>query len=233
MKITAENEFLIIGHRGAAGLAPENTFASFNMALDLGCKALELDIHPVQSNLAVIHDFKLDRTTNRTGLVADLTEAQLAQIDAGDGAGLPTLSQVFTAVANHANPPKLINIEIKGRSSAALLSKFIENYQGNIEILVSSFDHAELIAFRALDATTPVAPLYDKWQADWREMATHLDASAVNLGSRICTEKRIGQIKAAGYCLYVYTVNRVATAKKLAGWGADGVFTDRPDRYLT
>ena len=233
MKITAENEFLIIGHRGAAGLAPENTMASFMKALDLGCKALELDIHPVGSKLAVIHDFKLDRTTNRMGPVANLTEAELPQIDAGDGAGLPTLGQIFTEVANHANPPKLINIEIKGRSSAALLSAFIENYQGPIEILVSSFDHAELIAFRALDATTPVAPLYDKWQANWPEMATRLDASAVNLGSRICTEKRISQIKAAGYCVYVYTVNRVVTAKKLADWGADGIFTDRPDRYLT
>ncbi|MGK0224063.1 MAG: glycerophosphoryl diester phosphodiesterase [Limisphaerales bacterium] len=233
MKISAESEFLIIGHRGAAGLAPENTLTSFNKALDLGCAALELDIHPVGSKLAVIHDFELDRTTNRTGRVADLTEAELSQIDAGDDAGIPTLSQVFNAATNHTNPPKLINIEIKGKSSSALLSNFIESYSGGIQILVSSFDHAELIAFRALDSSTPIAPLYDKWQSDWQEMATDLEATAVNLGSRICTEKRIGQIKTAGYSVYVYTVNRVATAKKLAGWGADGVFTDRPDRYLS
>ena len=233
MKITAENEFLVIGHRGAAGLTPENTLTSFNKALDLGCTALELDIHPVGRELAVIHDFTLNRTTNRTGRVADLVEAELPQIDAGDDAGIPTLSQVINEATNHTNPPKLINIEIKGKSSNTLLNNFIQNYSGNIRILVSSFDHAELIAFRALDDITPVAPLYGKWQSDWQEMAKRLDATAVNLGSRICTQKRICQIKAAGYSVYVYVVNSVATAKKLAGWGADGVFTDRPDRYLS
>ena len=85
--------FAVIGHRGAAGLAPENTLPSFAKALSLGCTGIELDVHAVQdqqgaTQLCVIHDKRVDRTTNASGLVADYSAEALAALDAGSGAGV-------------------------------------------------------------------------------------------------------------------------------------------------
>ena len=91
------SSFLVIGHRGAAGLAPENTLSSFRKALDLGCRAIELDVHAVRdvddtTQLMVIHDDTVQRTTNGKGLVSNHTFEHLTKLDAGDGNPIPRLS---------------------------------------------------------------------------------------------------------------------------------------------
>ena len=84
----ANHDFIVIGHRGAAGLAPENTLQSFSTALSVDCPMIELDVYATtsdegQTDLLVIHDDKLDRTTNGRGRVADFTTQRLRQLDAG------------------------------------------------------------------------------------------------------------------------------------------------------
>ena len=91
-------DFTVIGHRGAAGLVPENTLPSFQRALDLGCPMLELDVHRVidahqQTQLLVLHDEDLERTTSGTGELAAHTLAQLRRLDAGNGAPIPLLDE--------------------------------------------------------------------------------------------------------------------------------------------
>ena len=232
-----KSSFLIIGHRGAAGLLAENTLPSFQRALDLGCTALELDVHCVGETLAVIHDKTLDRTTDRKGPVAELSPADLASTDAG-GASIPTLAEVFDLVQQHANHTDapitefLLNVELKGAGTAAVVADFLSQRADKPRLLVSSFDHQELRTFRQLDSLTPVAPLYDKWRTDWQQTATDLHATAVNLGWRICTQRRVQKITQAGFELYAYTVNRKSIAQRLASWGVTGIFTDRPDRFL-
>ena len=97
--INLTSGFAIIGHRGAAGLAPENTLPSFQIALDMGCRGIELDVHRVMDanhvvRLGVIHDERLDRTTNQRGRVAEVTAETLGMLDAGNGAGVPLLDEV-------------------------------------------------------------------------------------------------------------------------------------------
>ncbi|MAA48702.1 MAG: hypothetical protein CMP83_00915, partial [Gammaproteobacteria bacterium] len=92
-------QFLVIGHRGAAGLAPENTLPSFRKALDMGCQGVELDVHAVndasgEQQLVVIHDDTVDRTTNGRGPVSLHTIEQIAELDAGDGNRIPRLAEV-------------------------------------------------------------------------------------------------------------------------------------------
>ena len=230
----------IIGHRGAAGLVAENTIPSFIAALDLGCQTLELDVHRVNGSagfrLAVIHDDELIRTTGIAGRVNDYSADTLSQIDAG-GAGIPMLDEVCDAIrawarAHRVDPASLcINIELKGRNTAATVHEFIQN-ERSIKFIVSSFDHQELSRFRDLDKFTRIGVLYHRWHNDWQALAERLQAYSVNLSVRIATAKRVHAIQQAGYEVWVYTVNDRKKAERLAEMGVSAIFSDRPDLLL-
>ncbi|MYJ75784.1 MAG: glycerophosphodiester phosphodiesterase, partial [Gammaproteobacteria bacterium] len=140
---------LIIGHRGAAGLAPENTLAGFARAVELGVDGVELDVHLAGPEVVVIHDERVDRTTNGVGLVRDLTFAELRRLDAGDGQRVPTLKEVLDLVPEH----MLVNIELKGVGTAEPVAAIVGDLalgakRGRLPaLLVSSFDHGELGRF--------------------------------------------------------------------------------------
>ena len=228
-------KFIVIGHRGAAGISPENTLPSFATAWRLGCTWIELDVHNTKDgDLAVIHDASLQRTTGRDGLVGDLIAAELTEYDAGNGAHIPTLAEVFALALNTASSPA-INIELKGAGTASTVAQFLKARPAacqKVGLLVSSFDHDELRAFRELDENTCVAPLFSSWDNGWQLIAMELRAGAVNLSRRACTRDRIRSIRGAGLEVFVYTVNSVREAKTLEAYGVSGVFTDRPDRLL-
>lgn len=234
----------IIGHRGAAGLVPENTIPSFIRALEIGCRHLELDVHRARDNdlerLVVIHDPTLDRTTDLSGPVSDRTVDELAQADAGGGAPIPTLQEVVDVVhrwqSERPDAPRImINIELKGAATARPTALFIAKNQQTrpgLDFVVSAFVHQALIDFRSYDETTPTAPLFDRWSSRWPEIAAQLGASSVNLSHRIATEKRVTAIHEAGYEVWCYTVNSRRGALRLKKMGVDGLFTDRPDRLI-
>ena len=232
------SSFLVIGHRGAAGLAPENTLPSFRKALDLGCRAIELDVHAVRdaedtTQLMVIHDDTVQRTTNGKGLVSDYAFEQLSKLDAGDGNPIPRLAEVTALVAQHfADAQPLINIELKGRGTAAPTARFLQAHP-ELAVLVSSFNHRELAAFRALDETTPIAPLFERARASMLDTASALGASCVNVSQRMVKAALIEQCNDAGYPVLVYTVNQLHDAQRLKAMGVAGVFTDRPDLLIT
>ena len=103
--------FLCIGHRGACGHEPENTLRSIRRALELGAHGVEIDVRLVHGELLVMHDAKLDRTTNGRGYLARKSLEVLRALDAGQGERIPTLREVFETVHRRA----FINIELKGR----------------------------------------------------------------------------------------------------------------------
>jgi len=106
---------LRIGHRGAAGHAPENTLASFRKAIELGLDMTELDVHVCASGeLVVIHDENVDRTTNSKGWVSKLSLTELKRLDAGAGETVPTLAEVLDLLKDRI----MLNIELKGLGTA-------------------------------------------------------------------------------------------------------------------
>ena len=217
--------FTIIGHRGAAGLEPENTLRSFRRAFELGVHAVELDVYAVEGRLVVIHDDRLERTTNGAGLVAATPLPLLRTLDAGSGERIPLLEDVFAAVPDGVG----VNVELKGPGTAGALVPLLRTFP-HVEVLVSSFKHRELREFRALDASTRVAVLYQRTDPAMLETARELDAFAINLSNELATPQRVAEVTGAGYRCFVYTVNDPVRAKALAAMGASGVFTDRPDR---
>ena len=222
--------FLIIGHRGAAGLAPENTLASFALAVALGVDGIELDVRMSGTEVVVIHDKTVDRTTNGRGLVAELGFAPLRRLDAGDGERIPTLVEVLEAVPRHV----LVNIELKGSETAEPVARIVDGRAGDARevgrLLASSFNHDELMRFHERCPAVACAPLSANWSGSLESMANAFGAWAVNLADRIATPSRVAQVKAWGCRCLVYTVNDPVRARELRALGVDGVFTDFPDR---
>lgn len=216
---------LIIGHRGAAGLVPENTLPSFARAIELGVDAVELDVHVCAGRLCVIHDPDLDRTTSGTGPISARSLEELRALDAGNGERVPFLEEVFDLV-----PARVaINVELKGPATAAPLANFIANSPSR-QVLVSSFDHRELAAFQTLAPEIEVAPLFGRWRGDPIQIGRQFASRFINLSRKIVTPQRCQLLQDAGFEILVYTVNELVEATQLFELGVKGVFTDYPDR---
>lgn len=222
-------DFLCIGHRGAAGHEPENTLRSIRRALELGAHGIEIDVWNVGGELVVIHDAKLERTTNGRGRIARKTFAQLRELDAGKGERIPTLREVFQEVSGRA----LINIELKGRRTAnlvvALIDEFVASHgRAYDEFLVSSFLRLELARVRheririGMLCTRPT-PIYHRF-------ARRLRAWSVHAALKYTTRRFVEDAHRRGYKVFIYTVNEPADIARMRELGVDGVFTDFPER---
>lgn len=222
--VTQRSDFLIIGHRGASGLEPENTLAAFREAVRLGVDGVELDVRCVGDALVVFHDDQLDRTTDGHGAVANASLESLRRLDAGHGERVPTFEEVLAAVPERV----LVNVELKGPGTAAAAARRLASL--GRRILVSSFDHERLLAFRAHCPDTPVAPLVGAWRDGLETLARSLNAWSVNLAWRTVTPARVAEVRSWGCRCLVFTVNSVRRANRLRGMGVNGVFTDYPDR---
>lgn len=222
---------IIFGHRGARGHAPENTLPSIELALEQGADWIEIDAQMADGECWVIHDATLDRTTNGTGAVADAKQSTLEQLDAGNGAHIPTLAQVMDCVAGRAG----LNIELKGAGTAGFVAAAIANRAQTADadwsdFIVSSFHHGWLQAVRTLEPNIPVGALYLGVPVDLAASAEALGAVAVHLGLDFLDPAMIDDAHARGLAVYVYTVNSDADLRRMAQLGVDGVFTDFPDR---
>ena len=224
------SSFIVIGHRGAAGLVPENTMPSFQRAFELGVDAIELDVHRVEHRLAVIHDDTLERTTNGKGPVAGLSLVELKSLDAGGAASIPLLDEVLDVL-----PGRIaINIELKGRGTAALVADLLRNHPRLLSeelCMVSSFDHLMLLRFRQIadDLPISIAPLYHQWRSTWRNTTSRCRTKWLNLSEKLVTAARMHELGEAGLNVLAYTVNTPERALELQSLGVRGVFTDRPD----
>ena len=221
---------LVIGHRGAAGLAPENTLDGFRKAAALGVDAVELDVHRLEDALVVIHDDALDRTTSGRGPLKAHSLAAVRRLDAGAGQGVPLLEEVLAALPVNVG----VNIELKAPGTAELATPLAESELAlGRDVLVSSFDFDELGHAAALGSSAlKIAPLFGRWsRAGWR-VACRLQAWSVNLSLEAASERLIRQAGERGLKTLIYTVNDRQTADRLMAWGATGVFTDFPDRLM-
>ena len=163
--------------------------------------------------------------TDGTGSVAACSLAQLRELDAGCGAAVPLLREVFELLGSTTG----INVELKGAGTAPRLAALLGDYP-NQDLLVSSFDHEALRVFHRARADVPVAPLFHRWQRNAWQIADTIGAWSINLSARTASGARIAKAHANGFRVLVYTVNKVGVANRLRAFGVDGVFTDYPDR---
>lgn len=219
--------FICIGHRGASGHAPENTLKAFQLAIDMGCPWIELDVYCVEGELLVIHDDEVDRTTNGAGLVMEMGVAALRNLDAGDGEKIPTLTEVLELCRGKVN----VNVELKGPNTAEPVNQLLATSEGWSEqnVAISSFYHDELAK---ADEKYKRGALFYK-ETDYVSAANQLGAYSINLAAKLVSKEVVDQAHDAGYPVWVYTVNTFDEMLAMKNMGADAVFTNFPDQFPT
>lgn len=238
---------MVFAHRGLNRLAPENTMPAFELAADAGATWMETDVDIISDGTAIlIHDSTLDRTTNRTGSIYDLTAADLPNIDAGSwfgpeyvGTRIPTLRDLVEFMNDR---EMNCNLELKmhetGRDGALrMVDAVLDDLSGldpERELIISSFAPNLLQRFHerapelAIGMLWETVALYD----DWKTMLEFTGASYVHPEDAGLTHGRVKQFTDAGYGVNVWTVNAKDRANQLFNWGATGVFTDVANEML-
>lgn len=222
---------LCIGHRGAAGHEPENTLRSIRRALELGADGVEIDVWLVHGELLVIHDSRLDRTTNGRGLVARKSLAELRSLDAGRGEMIPLLREVFESVDRRA----FVNIELKGRRTAepvaALIEEFVREHGWSREqFVVSSFHRTELR--RLVGRGLRLGFLCGRPGPLWHVTTRRLGAWSIHPAVKHTSARFVAEAHRRGLKVIPYTANTPAEIERVRAAGADGVFTDFPERVV-
>ncbi|MDP3882284.1 MAG: glycerophosphodiester phosphodiesterase family protein [Nanoarchaeota archaeon] len=221
-----------LGHRGAMGYEPENTLRSFKKALKMKVDFIELDVHVCKSGeVVIIHDNKVDRTTNGRGRVAFKTLSELRSLDAGKKEKIPTLREALDLI----NKKTKVNIELKGEGTAYPVYKIIREYikrkgWAYDHFLISSFNRHELNDFYRLNKKIKRGLLISKWLSLRIHFASHMECYSVHLDKDLITKKYVHYIHQKGLKVFAWTTNSQQDLKRLKLLGVDGLISDFPDR---
>lgn len=234
----------VIGHRGAAGRAPENTLAGFRRTRELGATWVEFDVMLSRDEVPVlIHDETLERTTNGRGRVNQLTAAELQSLDAGcrfgpefAGEPIPTLE---AAVALLLELGLGANLEIKPargferRTGEVVADCMRRIWPANAPcLLFSSFERDSLEPVQARLPAVPRGLLATTLPADWAEALQLLACTTLHLDHNWISPALLRTLADAHVPVLLYTVNSAQRARDLLGGGAAAVFSDVPDLLL-
>lgn len=231
----------VIGHRGAAARAPENTLAGLRKALELGANWVEFDVMLSGDGVPIlIHDETLQRTTTGRGRVARHTAAEICMLDAGSwfgpefaGERVPTLTE---AVALLLELGLNANIEIKPSTGRAQVTgEFVADLLLRVwpadgpRLLLSSFERKALSAARRSAESIPRGLLAVRLPSDWQHAMQANGCATLHLDHRRTSAARLRDLVAADVPVLLYTVNEVSRARELLAAGAVSVITDAPD----
>lgn len=232
----------VIGHRGAAGLAPENTLEGFRAGLEAGAEALELDVHLSGDRKAVvIHDPTLDRTTDRVGAIANLTLQQIQEADAGfrytmDGTfpwrgrqvRVPALEEVVAAF-----PDVPLLIELKTPLVAPEVARVLREGGAGDRSVVAGEDHRGLELFdrlplhRGASRRDIVRAFFGVGEPD--PACACFAVPLRHLGLFIPSPRFVRKAKREARTVHVWTVDDEAGVTRVWNAGAQGIVTNRPD----
>ena len=233
---------VIFAHRGASAHTPENTIAAFELAVDHGADALEMDLQlTADEHVVVIHDHTLDRTTDGTGSVGKKGLSEIAVLDAGShfdsqyqGEPIPLLEQVLARFAGRI----FINLELKNETSPLnrLPERVIELVRSagcQEQVLISSFNPIALYRCRRIAPEIPLAALaYPGLKGApirrWAGGLLHLQA--LHAQTSDIAPPLVKFIHSQNLHLHVYTVNSDAAIERMVAMNVDGIFTDDPLR---
>jgi len=232
---------ILIAHRGASEIEPENTLASFKRALEFPfIKMIELDVYAIPSGeVMVIHDNKVDRTTNGKGYIMERSFEYLRSLDAGNGSGkgksgrrhekIPTLNEVLDLIDKKVT----VNIELKGENTAEPVKKVVEEYFKKgwkpDDFTVSSFDHEELRKFKQLMPGIPVGVIFVGIPLGYAEYAQGIKAYSINLSVEFANKKIVDDAHRRGIKVFCWTLKEADEIERMCQLGVDGMFVNDPE----
>jgi glycerophosphoryl diester phosphodiesterase len=249
---------LIIGHRGASALAPENTMAAFRLALDEGADGVEFDVRLTRDGIpVVIHDDNLRRTGSLQLRVADLTFADLRKIDVGSwfvrrrrhsgadfvGECIPSLQQLLDLFTNNQS---LLYLELKSDESkrqelTVACCRLLSTHSVRERVVVESFDLGGIAAVKKLEPKIRTAALFEPsiatppfLQSGQRivDEATAVGASEIALHYKLVNDRVMENAKRAGLNVIVWTVDEPRWVWRAKSMGIHALITNDPGKML-
>lgn len=219
---------LRIGHRGAAGHAPENTLAAIWKARSFHADLIEVDLRETNDgHLVLLHDETVDRTTNKTGLVAGMSLEQVQRLDAGNGQRIPTLEEALEIAAGAIGVILELKVEGIGNDACAIVKR--TGFRD--PLIYASFLIDELHRVRQTDPLAKLMVLLPRrLPRDPVADVVAVRASHVGLHFSSITPALLQTYHNVGRQVFTYTVNEPADISRLRDMGVDGIISDFPDR---
>ncbi len=234
--------FLNIAHRGDSVNAPENTLPAFELAIEAGATAVEMDLRcTADGHVVVLHDKSIDRTTDGTGALADLSLEQVRRVDAGAwfderfaGEKVPTLAEVFDRVVDRV--PLVLHVKDAGRGIEEAVARVMHR-RGTVDRVTVSSDHREVLA--SMRRLVPeVETTWIAWFRDWRWWMWYVAGKVRRLGAqrvappaKQVTGAMVEYFHGQGIAVRAWGVGRdESLARRLVSLGVDGMTFDDPRR---
>ena len=229
---------LVIAHRGAFAVEPENTLRAFARSIEMGAQMIEMDLHLTRDgHVVVIHDDDLSHTTNARGRVRQLTLEEVRKADAGKGERVPTLQETLELTRGRVQ----LYLEIKASLAAAETLRIVREFNCQDEVMLASFDLAlmqclgEEVADMEIGLILGTPSLNPKvrWREafPWRALR-YYKYQTLCMQVKLCSAVLARNIKQQGKKLYVWTANSEPDYARMIARNVDGIVTDTPDRLI-
>ncbi|MGW3634655.1 glycerophosphodiester phosphodiesterase [Streptomyces sp. NPDC005122] len=216
--------FLTIGHRGVMGVEPENTLRSFVAAQNAGLDLIELDLHLSKDGaLVVMHDADVDRTTDGSGPISEMTLAELRALDAGCGERVPVFEEVLDAVRSP------LQAEIKDTSAARALADVMHRRDLVGRVEVSSFHDEAIAEVTRLVPGVRTALIASRYGVDVVDRAVEAGAATVCLNIRRLTLEVVEHARKSDLRIIGWVVNTQDQLRLVRALELDGATTDYPE----
>ena len=238
----------VMAHRGASGIAPENSFMAFIKAIEHSSDYIEIDIRKCATGeLIVMHDSRIDRTTTGKGAIARMALSEIKRyhikgVKKGYNKTIPTLEEVIELVKGKCK----LNIELKSKKNdfeiVEKLSEILKKYKFEKEIIVSSYRHKMLRRLVEINPNIETAALFIEKKSpslllrrmyyigSYIRKTKHIKASAMNLPYQFITPRLMRSAAKHGLKVNAWTVNSAKAIEKMKLLGVDGIITNFPQR---
>lgn len=229
---------LVIAHRGASAVEPENTLRAFARAMEMGAQMIELDLHATRDgHVVVIHDDDLRHRTNLRGRVTQMTLDEVRRADAGKGERLPTLEETLELTRGKIQ----LYLEIKDPRAAAATVQMVRDFKCRDEVLLASFDLLLMkklgeeihdIELGLILGNATLNPIV-RWREGFPWWALkNFKYRTLCMQVKLCSALLARRIKQQGKKLYVWTANSEAEYQRMISRNVDGIVTDTPDKLI-
>lgn len=233
---------IVIGHRGSSGIAPENTSASMELAVKQGCQGIETDLQLTKDGeIVVFHDWSVERTTDGTGEIKDLTLEELLTLDAGswfskkfENEKILSLESLLNILPNDL----LLNLEIKSRAwdNRGIEEKVVKILEENNRLentVISSFNHKCIERVGNLNPKIKLGFLYEAYFVNLEELleTSKLDMYSIHPNYNYVDKDLIEKAHKNDLKVYSWTVNDIKSAQRLKDLGIDGIITNFPQLF--
>ncbi|MBD3191551.1 MAG: hypothetical protein GF308_12955 [Candidatus Heimdallarchaeota archaeon] len=221
---------LIFGHRGAPYNQPENTLKSFKQAFQDGADGIEFDVRLTSDKeMIVIHDETINRTTNGTGFVKELTHMEIRQVNINNKLKIPTLEEVVKKFGNE----KWLNIEIKEPGFEKQLIELLNDLQITKKIVLSSFFVSVIQEINNISKKFSTALLFTYEINDFQSLKKEMVIDSIHPHHKLVNKELMDQAKNNKLAVRAWTVDNPTKALSLTKIGIDGIITNNPKKIIT